>query len=88
MEQLDKSLKKRVNISITEQTHKLLKDYADSKNTTVSQAISDWIWKEKNLSMSGIANRDWFEKLDGESLQRILAFCDEHRTTPPQAIKD
>ena len=36
--------KVRVNISLSPETHQRLKDYASSKHTTVSQAITDWIW--------------------------------------------
>jgi len=37
----------RVNISITEDTAERLKQYAFERHTTVSQAITDWIWREK-----------------------------------------
>lgn len=37
----------RVNISISEDTHERLKQYAYEKHTTVSQAITDWIWSTK-----------------------------------------
>ncbi len=37
----------RVNISITEETAERLKQYAYEHHTTVSQAITDWIWKQK-----------------------------------------
>lgn len=37
----------RVNISITEDTAERLKQYAYENHTTVSQAITDWIWGQK-----------------------------------------
>ncbi|MCD7883452.1 MAG: hypothetical protein LUI87_07080 [Lachnospiraceae bacterium] len=37
----------RVNISITPDTAERLKQYAFENHTNVSQAITDWIWKEK-----------------------------------------
>ena len=44
----DYSLQKvRVNISITKETKQRLKNYADYKNVSVSQAISDWIWSTR-----------------------------------------
>ena len=44
----DDSLQKiRVNISITKETKQRLKNYADYKNVSVSQAISDWIWSTR-----------------------------------------
>lgn len=36
--------KKRINISISFDTEKRLKQYALEHHTTVSQAITDWIW--------------------------------------------
>jgi hypothetical protein len=36
--------KKRVNISISEDTSLRLKQYAKEHHTNVSQAITDWIW--------------------------------------------
>ena len=54
--------KVRVNISLEESTHERLKQYAFEHHTTVSQAITDWIWREKvknenvrgQLSMPGV----------------------------------
>lgn len=44
----DSSQKKvRVNISITDATHKRLKAYATAKNTNVSKLITDWIWSTR-----------------------------------------
>ena len=44
----DDALQKvRVNISITKETKQRLKNYADYKNISVSQAISDWIWSTR-----------------------------------------
>lgn len=37
----------RVNISVTEDTAERLKQYAYENHKNVSQAITDWIWKEK-----------------------------------------
>lgn len=37
----------RVNISVTEETAERLKQYAYEHHTTVSQAITDWIWAQK-----------------------------------------
>lgn len=37
----------RVNISIDENTHERLKQYAFEHHTTVSQAVTDWIWSQK-----------------------------------------
>ena len=60
----------RVNISIEEDTHERLKQYAFENHTTVSQAITDWIWnvKVKNevprgqLSMVGATRKARGEK--------------------------
>jgi len=49
--------KTRVNISITPDTAQRLKQYAYEHHTTVSQAITDWIWKQKIT----------FENLPGQS---------------------
>lgn len=43
----DSLQKIRVNISITKETKQRLKNYADYKNVSVSQAITDWIWSTR-----------------------------------------
>ena len=50
--------KKKVNISVTPDTHDRLKQYAFEHHTTVSQAITDWIWsaKIKNEQLRGQIN--------------------------------
>ncbi len=40
-------MKPRINVSLTEDTVERLKQYAWEHHTTVSQAISDWIWSAK-----------------------------------------
>jgi len=42
-----KSLKKRVNIYVTEDTAERLKQYAWEHRTSVSHAITEWIWSAK-----------------------------------------
>lgn len=48
-------MKQRVNISVTEDTAERLKQYAWEHHTSVSQAITDWIWsaKVKNEQIRG-----------------------------------
>jgi len=48
-------MKQRMNISVTEDTAERLKQYAWEHHTTVSQAITDWIWsaKVKNEQVRG-----------------------------------
>ena len=40
-------MKKRVNVSLSEDTLQRLKQYAWENHTNVSQAITDWIWSAK-----------------------------------------
>jgi ABC-type phosphonate transport system ATPase subunit len=47
MEQMNKRVKRRINISVTEDTGERLKQYAKEHHTNVSQAITDWIWSVK-----------------------------------------
>lgn len=49
---------KRVNISITEDTHERLKQYAWEHKTSVSHAITELIWKAKvsNEQLRGQTN--------------------------------
>ena len=47
MEQMNKRAKRRINISVTEDTGERLKQYAKEHHTNVSQAITDWIWSVK-----------------------------------------
>ena len=42
--------KKRVNISISEDTAQRLKQYAWEHHTSVSHAITEWIWQEKLMN--------------------------------------
>ena len=48
-------MKQRVNISLSEDTIERLKQYAWEHHTTVSQAITDWIWsaRVKNEQIRG-----------------------------------
>lgn len=50
-------MKKRINISLSEDTAERLKQYAWENHTNVSQAITDWIWsvKVKNDQIRGQA---------------------------------
>ena len=57
-------MKKRINISITEDTEERLKMYAEEHHTNVSQAITDWIWsaKVKGDQVRGQTNIDNYLK--------------------------
>lgn len=48
-------MKQRVNISVTTDTAERLKQYAWEHHSTVSQAVTDWIWsaKVKNEQIRG-----------------------------------
>jgi len=56
--QMDESKKKRVNIYLSEDTVERLKQYAWENHTSVSHAITEWIWhtKVKNEQVRGQAN--------------------------------
>ena len=55
---MDESKKKRVNIYLSEDTVERLKQYAWENHTSVSHAITEWIWhtKVKNEQVRGQAN--------------------------------
>ena len=38
--------KERINISVSRDTKERLQAYADEHHTTMSQAITDWIWNQ------------------------------------------
>ena len=57
-------MKKRINISVSPDTELLLKTYAKEHHTTVSQAITDWIWSEK-------------EELLKERREMVQRICDK-----------
>lgn len=40
-------MKIRMNISVSEETAERLRQYAYENHTSVSQAITDWVWKQK-----------------------------------------
>ncbi|MBQ8242965.1 MAG: hypothetical protein IJZ40_08905 [Bacteroidaceae bacterium] len=44
---MSENIKKRVNIYISEDTADRLKQYAWENHTSVSHAITEWIWHEK-----------------------------------------
>lgn len=46
-------MKKRINISLSEDTADRLKQYAWENHTNVSQAITDWIWSVKIKKRTG-----------------------------------
>lgn len=46
--------KTRVNISLSEDTLERLKQYAYENHTTVSGAITDWIWNKAKVKNSQI----------------------------------
>ena len=48
-------MKKRINVSLSEDTVERLKQYAYEHHMNVSQAITDWIWsaKVKNEQIRG-----------------------------------
>lgn len=39
--------KERLNITVTSDTKERLKQYAFEHHTSISQAITDWIWGQK-----------------------------------------
>lgn len=51
-------MRKRINISVTEDKEERLKQYAWEHHKNVSQAITDWIWsvKVKNEQIRGQRN--------------------------------
>lgn len=55
---MDERKKKRVNIYISEDTVERLKQYAWENHTSVSHAITEWIWhtKVKNEQVRGQTN--------------------------------
>lgn len=57
--------KKRINISVSLDTEKRLKQYALEKHTTVSQAITDWIWST-DIKPESEVKEDDKEKFDFE----------------------
>ena len=84
----DHSPRKRINISLTEETYNLLKRQAIQKNTNMSQLIADWVWTEEELSGQVRINREWVMELEIDTLERILQFSFENHTSPAQAVTD
>ncbi len=84
----DHSPKKRVNISITEETYNLLRSQAKRENTTMSQLITDWVWNEEMVSVPFRITREWVKDLDTETLERLYLYSYENHTSSAQAIKD
>ena len=83
------SNKVRVNISISEETHHMLKQYAAGTGTNVSQVITDLIRKES------IPERGCPEHLCSRTLiigtdtdDRLQQWAYENHTTVDQAITD
>ena len=60
--------KKSMNIYISADTIERLRQYAADHHTTVSQAVTDWIWKQK---VSGSDSRDKVE--EKRARRRIVA---------------
>lgn len=59
--------KKRINISVSLDTEKRLKQYALENHTTVSQAVTDWIWSvDVNSNLENKVQKDNEEKFNFE----------------------
>ncbi len=83
----DPSPKKRVNISITEETYRLLKEQAVRKNTTMSEMIIGWVWEEEEITRQERISRAWVKDLDVATLERLLLYCSQnHCVSPAQAV--
>jgi len=78
--------KKRVNISITEESHGLLKKLAEEKQVTVSGMIEEWIRNEEELSSHVRISRGWVKNLDIQTLERLEDYCYEKHTSPSEAV--
>lgn len=65
-------MKRRVNISLTEDTVERLKQYAWENHKTVSQTITDWVWsaKVKNEQLRGQMSLDTGTKLTQKAESR------------------
>ncbi len=86
---MDSSPKKRINISITEETYQLLKNQANRNNTTMSEMILGWIWDEEELAGQVRINRAWVKDIDVATLERLLVYCSQkHCVSPAQAVTD
>lgn len=40
-------MRTKINLSLDQDTAERLKQYAYEQHKTISQAVTDWIWKEK-----------------------------------------
>lgn len=52
--------KQTINISVSPDTKERLKEYANMKHTTISQAITDWIWRQplKSENATGMEKKN------------------------------
>ncbi len=82
--------KKRVNISITEETHQRLKSLAVSKNATVSQLISDWIWEvSPQTGLMAEENGDVCQVgLEHSTLCHLKAYAKKQKVSEKQALSE
>lgn len=57
-------MKTKVNLSLDPSTAERLKTYATDHHQTVSQAVTDWIWRQK-VSESPMRGQMSFDKTGG-----------------------
>lgn len=56
--------RKRINISVLPDTEQRLKQYALEHHTTVSQAITDWIWSVDIGGLNNVKKSDSSDSLE------------------------
>ena len=75
----------RVNISVTEETSRLLKEAAASRSSNVSQIISDWIWEE-NYKKTVLKRKHLVLDLDTDTVERLEQLAFEQHCSVDQAV--
>ncbi len=84
------TVKKRVRISIAEETERKLQDQASQKNTTVSQLISEWVWEEAmgpDLMIVG-GEESCTVELGVDTLWHLRVYAREHSVSEKKALTD
>ena len=83
----------RVNISITENTHRILKDHAAIAGTNVSQIITDLIMEkaragEVSTEYGSTGLHERIIRIGDDTDERLEQWAYENHTTVDQAITD
>ena len=84
----DKPLKKRLCISVDEETERRLHRAAEESHSTVSQVVTTWAWYEPGVDGRGTLKKELTVLLPSDTKDRLLQYCWENHMDADKALTD